>query len=54
MVISRNDYVEQIYAKSWNGKVKIITGLCRSGKSYLLSRLYKQFLLDKGVKADCF
>ncbi len=54
MVISRNDYVEQIYAKSWNGKVKIITGLRRSGKSYLLSHLYKQFLLDKGVKADCF
>ena len=54
MVILRNEYVEQIYAKSWNGKVKIITGLRRSGKSYLLSHLYKQFLLDKGVKANCF
>lgn len=54
MVISRNDYVEQLYAKSWNGKVKIITGLRRSGKSYLLSHLYKQFLLDKGVKPNCF
>ena len=54
MVISRNDYVERIYAKSWNGKVKIITGLRRSGKSYLLSHLYKQFLLDKGVDANCF
>ena len=54
MDISRNDYVEQLYAKSWNGKVKIITGIQRSGKSYLLSRLYKQFLLDKGVKASCF
>ena len=54
MDISRNDYVEQLYAKSWNGKVKIITGIRRSGKSYLLSRLYKQFLLGKGVKASCF
>ena len=54
MNILRNDYVEQLYAKSWNGKVKIITGIRRSGKSYLLSRLYKQFLLDKGVKASCF
>ena len=54
MVISRNEYVEQLYAKSWNGKVKIITGLRRSGKSYLLSHLYKQFLLDKGVKTNCF
>ena len=52
--ILRNDYIEQLYAKSWNGKVKIITGIRRSGKSYLLSRLYKQFLLDKGVKANCF
>ena len=54
MDILRNDYVEQLYAKSWNGKVKIITGIRRSGKSYLLSRLYKQFLLDKGVKNNCF
>jgi len=54
MDILRNDYVEQLYAKSWNGKVKIITGIRRSGKSYLLSRLYKQFLLNKGVKNNCF
>lgn len=54
MDILRNDYVEQLYSKSWNGKVKIITGIRRSGKSYLLSRLYKQFLLDKGVKNKCF
>ena len=52
--ISRNDYIEQLYAKSWNGKVKIITGIRRSGKSYLLSHLYKRFLLAKGVKANCF
>jgi len=30
MNILRNEYVERIYAKSWNGKVKIITGLRRS------------------------
>lgn len=29
MDIQRNDYVERLYAKSWNGKVKIITGLRR-------------------------
>ena len=54
MDIQRNDYVERLYAKSWNGKVKIITGIRRSGKSYLLSHLYKQFLLSKGVSKDCF
>ena len=54
MDIQRDDYVEQLYAKSWNGKVKIITGIRRCGKSYLLSRLYKQFLINKGVAEDCF
>ncbi len=54
MDIQRNDYVERLFAKSWNGKVKIITGIRRCGKSYLLSRLYKQFLINKGVAEDCF
>lgn len=54
MDIQRNDYVERLYAKSWNGKVKIITGIRRCGKSYLLSHLYKQYLINKGVAEDCF
>lgn len=54
MDIQRNDYVERLYAKSWNGKVKIITGIRRCGKSYLLSHLYKQFLINKGVAENCF
>ncbi len=54
MDIQRNDYVERLFAKSWNGKVKIITGIRRCGKSYLLSHLYKQFLIKKGIKAECF
>jgi len=54
MDIQRNEYVERLFAKSWNGKVKIVTGIRRCGKSYLLSRLYKQFLINKGVAEDCF
>ncbi|MBR1808197.1 MAG: ATP-binding protein [Paludibacteraceae bacterium] len=54
MDILRNDYVEQLYAMSWNGKVKIITGIRRCGKSYLLSHLYKQFLINNGIEEDCF
>ena len=54
MEILRNDYVAKIAAKSWNGKVKIITGIRRCGKSYLLSHLYKQYLLRQGVQEDCF
>ncbi len=39
--------------KRWNGKVKIITGIRRCGKSYLLNTLYKQRLLEEGVSEDC-
>ena len=49
MVIKRDHYVNQVIAKRWNGKVKIITGLRRCGKSYLLSELYKGVLLSEGV-----
>ena len=33
MVIDRSEYIEQLLAKRWNGKVKIVTGIRRSGKS---------------------
>ena len=35
MIIDRNEYVEQLLTKCWNGKVKIVTGIRRSGKSFL-------------------
>ena len=54
MEIQRDYYVEQIASKRWNGKVKIITGIRRCGKSYLLSHLYKRYLLQQGVEKDCF
>lgn len=40
--------------KRWNGKVKIITGIRRCGKSFLLNTLYKQALIDEGVPKDSF
>lgn len=54
MNIERPSYITQLVEKSWNGKVKIITGIRRCGKSYLLSTLYKQHLLSQGVPADSF
>lgn len=52
MIIERNEYIEQLVNKRWNKKVKIITGIRRCGKSYLLSILYKNFLLKEGVSED--
>ena len=54
MVIQRDQYVSELLSKRWNGKVKIITGIRRCGKSFLLSMLYKEHLLKEGVEKDCF
>lgn len=54
MLIEREKYIRQLCAKSWNGKVKIITGIRRSGKSFLLSVLYKRYLIGQGVKESSF
>lgn len=40
--------------RRWNGKVKIITGIRRCGKSFLLNTLYKQALIEEGVQEDSF
>lgn len=54
MIIQRNKYIEALISKRWNGKVKIITGIRRCGKSFLLSTLYKDYLKKEGVAEDCF
>ena len=54
MVIQRDQYVSELLSKRWNGKVKIITGIRRCGKSFLLSTLYKDYLLKEGVEKGCF
>ena len=54
MIIQRDLYVSELLSKRWNGKVKIITGIRRCGKSFLLSTLYKDYLLKEGVEKDCF
>ena len=54
MVIERNEYVDKLMSKRWNGKVKIITGIRRCGKSFLLNTLFRQRLMEEGVSEDCF
>ena len=54
MIIKREQYISELLNKRWNGKVKIITGIRRCGKSFLLFNLYKDYLLNEGVTKDCF
>jgi len=53
-VIQRDQYVSELLTKRWNGKVKIITGIRRCGKSFLFTTLFKDYLLKEGVEKDCF
>ena len=52
MQYARKQYLDQLIRKKDNGRIKVITGLRRSGKSYLLFVLYRQYLLDCGVSED--
>ncbi len=52
MVIKRDFYLKQLIDRKDNGRVKIITGIRRCGKSYLLFKLFRDHLLSEGVKED--
>ena len=52
MIVNRYSYIEQLSRSKNNGLIKIITGLRRSGKSFLLKKLFHQHLLDEGVRED--
>ena len=50
MEIKRDQYLEQLKSKEWNGMIKVITGLRRSGKSYLLFNLFTDYLRSRGIE----
>ena len=52
MIVDRSTYIDQLIRSKGNGLIKIITGLRRSGKSFLLKKLFRQHLLNDGVKED--
>ena len=52
MIVNRYRYIAQLSRSKNNGLIKIITGLRRSGKSFLLKKLFHQHLLDEGVRED--
>ena len=50
--IPRPKYLQSLISKKENGLIKIVTGIRRSGKSYLLDPIYKNYLLELGVKEN--
>ena len=52
MEIKRDMYLNKLIDRENNGLIKIVTGIRRCGKSYLLFNLFHQYLLDKGVRED--
>lgn len=52
MEIQRDQYVNQLISYMWDGQVKVITGIRRCGKSYLLHNLFQKYLLDRGTSPN--
>ena len=52
MEIKRNRYLNMLISKKHNGLIKVITGMRRCGKSYLLFTLFKEHLLSDGIDED--
>ena len=50
--IIRDNYLNKIISKKENGLIKIITGIRRCGKSFLLDPIYKEYLLGLGIKEN--
>ena len=52
MQIERPNYLEELKNRMHNGMVKVITGILRSGKSFLLFNIFMNFLKQSGVKEN--
>lgn len=52
MIIQRDSYLNKLISRRHNGMIKIVTGLRRCGKSFLLSTIYANWLKDHGVDND--
>ncbi len=52
MDIKRDSYLQQLISYRFDGLVKVITGIRRCGKSYLLKKIYRDYLLSEGVRDE--
>ena len=50
MEIQREAYLNQLIERRDNGMIKVVTGIRRCGKSYLLFTIFKRYLLESGVR----
>ena len=51
-IINRDIYLSRLIDKKENGLIKVITGIRRCGKSYLLFYLFRDYLISSGVKEE--
>lgn len=51
-MVKRDSYLKRLIHNMWNGEVKVITGICRCGKSVMLFDLFYEYLLSQGVPED--
>ena len=52
MEIRRDFYLDKLIRRKNNGLIKVITGIRRCGKSYLLNNIFYNHLLESGVPAE--
>ncbi len=52
MIIQRNLYLEKLIVRMHNGMIKVVTGIRRCGKSYLLFKLFYDYLIETGINED--
>ena len=52
VIVNRTTYINQLLRSKGNGLIKIVTGIRRAGKSFLLKKLFCQKLIDEGVQED--
>lgn len=52
MEIKRDGYLQKLIVRKHNGLIKVITGIRRCGKSYLLFKIFKNYLLNNNIKED--